>query len=266
MRLVRNLKADEYHADNEHLSSSDLKLLLRSPAHFLEKSLNPAPPTPAMEFGTMAHTFILEPHLFEQEYAVGPKLDGPRNHNPYKKLWDDFKQSEGDRKICAHEEYQQLEKMRDSILSNKYCKSIFGYCEKEVSAFVFRKKSRADLLDETGGFIWDLKTCEDARPENFARDVAKYKYHLSAAYYMDVFSEAGTKKQIKNFGWIAVEKKAPYNVTVMIATPEMIDVGRAEYRKALGIYEKCLASKSYPGYETKIHRLELPKFYRSEAE
>ncbi|MDZ4154211.1 PD-(D/E)XK nuclease-like domain-containing protein, partial [Methylicorpusculum sp.] len=55
-----------YHKDQSSVSSSQLKLLLRSPLHF-QQGLNEAhEETPAMRIGTAIHTALLEPDQFRR--------------------------------------------------------------------------------------------------------------------------------------------------------------------------------------------------------
>ena len=65
-----------YHADRSCVSTSGLKKILRSPAHY-QASLASAnrKETPAMFLGTATHSRLLEPELFEQELMVAPDGD-----------------------------------------------------------------------------------------------------------------------------------------------------------------------------------------------
>ena len=51
-------------------SNSVLKILKRSPAHCLEVLTNPMEPTASMQLGSLVHTLVLEPALFESRYHV----------------------------------------------------------------------------------------------------------------------------------------------------------------------------------------------------
>ena len=91
-----NLSNAEYHAEKLHLSSSNLKLLLSSPAQFYtEKILGQREnrSSSAMDIGSYVHTLILEPEKVAEEFAiykqqgrqfvpVGQKPKSPRKQGP----------------------------------------------------------------------------------------------------------------------------------------------------------------------------------------
>ena len=68
-RFVRNLPIADYHAVEE-ISHSGIVKLLKSPEHYLQYKIGGDEPTPAMEFGSAFHAFILEPELFAATYSV----------------------------------------------------------------------------------------------------------------------------------------------------------------------------------------------------
>src|SRR6476469_7232143 len=59
--LLRDLPADEYHADRDALSCSLLKPLLVSPAHFQAGLVACEKPSDARDFGTLVHLLVLQP-------------------------------------------------------------------------------------------------------------------------------------------------------------------------------------------------------------
>lgn len=119
------------------------------------------------------------------------------------------------------------------------------------------------------GVLVDLKTTADASPEAFARSVAKYRYHVQAAYYLDgcrkAIKQAGINgvKPPKAFVFIAVEKTPPYNVGVYRLNSEAEELGREEYKRDLVSYARCHQSKAWPGYSENIESLSLPRWYFS---
>ena len=73
-RIVRDLPIQVYHA-SEAISHSGIVQLLKSPEHYLQYKTGSAEPTPAMEFGSAFHGFILEPEVFSKDYVLAPKFD-----------------------------------------------------------------------------------------------------------------------------------------------------------------------------------------------
>ena len=80
--------------------------------------------------------------------------------------------------------------------------------------------------------IVDVKTTEDASPEEFSRSLAKWRYHVQAPFYMDGI-ELATGRRPKGFVFLVVEKKPPYAVAAYTLDPESIELGRSEYRADL---------------------------------
>ena len=259
------LSNEAYHA-GQGISSSNLKDILRSPAHY-KAAKQDKKTTPAMEFGTLVHTMLLEPELFDRDYAVEPELDGPKTKKPWKDIWDEFKKEVQGRKIVKTEDYDKARMMCKAARAHTYASYIMECCDTEVSAY-FRHdgtflKARADLIDYENGFIWDVKTTQDARESEFTKSIGNFKYHLSAAYYLDVFTRA-TGKVFDKFGWIVMEKTAPFSVATYIADPYALEVGRMECQKALQTYSECIVSGNWPGYKESIDTIGLPKYYNAE--
>jgi exodeoxyribonuclease VIII len=98
------------------------------------------------------------------------------------------------------------------------------------------------------GFSPDLKTTTDASPRGFSNAIAKYGYAFQAAFYMDVYYWA-TGQRIEGFGFVCVEKTAPYSVMCYRLDDESVEIGRHQYRKALNTYAECLETGNWHGYD-----------------
>jgi len=75
-KIITDLSNEDYHTSMA-LSSSNLKDMLISPYHYWYKKNAPHKSTPALLFGTLLHTMLLEPHLFDKEYFVRGYLQSP---------------------------------------------------------------------------------------------------------------------------------------------------------------------------------------------
>ena len=68
------LTADAYHAEREHVSSSQLVHILQTPGHFkLHMEQSDAKESDLMRLGTAVHCALLEPHLFPTRYVYAPR-------------------------------------------------------------------------------------------------------------------------------------------------------------------------------------------------
>src|SRR6185369_2180467 len=108
--------------------------------------------------------------------------------------------------------------------------------------------------------VTDLKSTVNASPTGFQRAIAKYRYHVQAAMYLDGI-KAVTGEEPNTWLWSAWEKVQPYANAAYVATPEMIETGRQEYKKLLVTYAKCLESDTWPGYDAELQYINLPEWY-----
>jgi exodeoxyribonuclease VIII len=103
------------------------------------------------------------------------------------------------------------------------------------------------------GMLIDLKTTDDAGP-GFQRSVAKYRYHVQAAFYGDGLGGMEVRPMV----FIAVEKNAPHLVACHMISPDSLLAGREVYKRNLETYLECTKSGEWPGYPTTINQIELP--------
>lgn len=251
---------DEYHA-GPGISSTKLKKYLRSPAH----ARLPDGDSAAFAFGRALHLALLEPDLYVQEVKVAPEVD--RRTKEGKAIHVEFVKGLAPSNIILDAgEARTLRAMASAIdlkntwhhISAEAVVEQAAYAELRVGFETVLCKSKADLWRRHENTIADLKSCQDASPRAFRRDIYRYGYHISAAFYLDVFS-AATGHRHDDFVWIAVEKQPPFGVAFYAATQEMIDEGRRLYREALAIYADCLTSGVYPDYPDEILDLTTTK-------
>ena len=127
-----------HYRTNPALSGTQLVQLAKSPAHYQYYIKNPIEPTPAMEFGTAAHTMVLEPETFKDRYAVFSG-EGTRASKEYKEFLAQnpnksiLKLNEMDRildMVTAIENHTlafELFAVSDNELLNKYGKEKYMY-------------------------------------------------------------------------------------------------------------------------------------------
>lgn len=263
--IYHDLSNEEYHASNG-ISKSGISLMLKSPAHYAARYIfgEQQEPTPAMEFGSAVHAFILEPELFAEEWVVPPKVD--RRTKAGKQKWADFLAENEGRRLLPKEDLEVIEAMQASVMNHPAAARLIDPAlgTAEVSVYwqdVMNEvlcKCRPDFLRDDMVVV-DLKTCVDASPEGFARACANFGYHIQAAFYMDGISVA-MKSHCRAFSFIAVEKTPPYAVAVYTLDQEAIDAGRLICKSALRQYAQCLRDDDWPGYSERIREISLPRW------
>lgn len=118
------------------------------------------------------------------------------------------------------------------------------------------------------GVIVDLKTTIDASPEGFAKSLAKWRYHVQAAWYLDGMRVAYDRGEFpaewdkpRAFTFIAVEKTAPYAVATYTVDAESLELGRDEYRRNLDKLAECRRTGVWPGYGDTLQKIGVPQWY-----
>lgn len=233
-------------------------LLSGTPAHLQESILNPKPPTAAMLIGSSVHDAGLQPDVFAK-YVISPKFD--RRTKEGKAAAADFEASSAGKIIVDEETFRIVEGCLHSIYSHKEAKRILSSGRSEMTAawkdseFGIECKARPDILD--GKIVGELKTCDDAGPFGFAKQVANLKYHVQAYHYLRGLTEL-TGETHDCFRIVAVEKKAPFAVAVYELDFSTLEKAEKLWRKAMGIYSQCVTLNEWPSYPQTIQTLSIP--------
>ena len=270
--LVLGLSNADYHSMTS-VSSSTLKTILRSPAHYRAAYLEDAPrkePTPGMVLGSLTHTLFLEPENFGSEYIIAPECD--RRTKEGKAVYAAFQDAADGLTVITAEQLQTAQDMANALCGHIIHEAMTGG-HAEASIFYIAPigglgmacRIRPDYHIppcETWptGLIIDVKTTDDARPEAFSRTCVNFGYDLSAAMYCDGFQSHYGTDEPPLFRLLVVERDAPHAVACYECSPEMLDKGNEKYRKALELLTICRLSGEWPGYDSGIQLLNLPKW------
>jgi hypothetical protein len=253
--ILYDLPAAEYR-QNKALGSTDIKNILRSPAHYLQARFDPPEETEAMKFGTAVHAYLLERPTFFSVYAVEPEGLLHKGRNPWKKDWEAFKEANKDKIILDRADWEAIKGIQREIQRDELASKLFEICQYEVSCIGEELKGRFDMLCDD--YICDLKTTENA--EEFESSIQKMGYYRQAAQYLDL-AEASDGKR-RQFLWIVAEKKKPNCCMVYHADDDMIERGQREYKAGIEIYRRCVANNYWPGYESRIRTASLKPWFK----
>lgn len=267
--VIDGMSNEDYHG-SAGISKSGLDLIAKSPLHYWARYLDPkrAPrhETPAMVTGTAIHTAVLEPARFAAEYRVAPAVD--KRTTAGKADWAAFVAdceannltpiSIGDLEIANS--------ISDVVRSHHTATELFGAGVPELSMFWEDQqtgvlcKCRPDWMAD-GNILVDLKSTVDASPEGFAKSAFNYRYWVQAAWYLDGV-EIATGTRPDAFVFVAFEKEPPYACGFYYATDEMIEAGRAEYRRVLDLYADSLKHQHWRGYSPELQPLAMPAWFK----
>lgn len=262
---------EDYHA-HPALSSSGLKLLARTPAHYyaayLDPEREPRVRTAAMRLGSITHSAVLEPHTFDERFVVLPEGLNRRT-NEGKALWAEIEAS--GKEPMTDDELKKIKKMAAAAHRHPTMQALFGrfHAKTEVSIFWVdpetgvNLKVRPDIMTKPykvapNGFICDLKTCQDASEAEFPRQAWNLDMHLAAALYPMGYMAAHGTSEPPEFLWLAQEKTAPYANQIFPCTQELSEYGMLEVRRLLEIYAECREANHWPAYGTGLAKMEMP--------
>ena len=279
----------------EGISSSELKKLMKSPAHYKYWKDNPQEDTPALLFGRAAHKYVLETYDFYNEFAVAPDFKYQTKEDKRAtqdfvcvkaielgrgEEWDNFiitnpKKDEvisfyrmlvADKDVITQEQFEQIDEMRNVMLATPFVSKLING-EHEVSYFWndedtgLKCKVRPDSINHNLKVVVDYKTCDNAETQRFMKQAIDLGYDLQASYYLDGV-KANTEEDYI-FVFIAQEKKPPYAVNILQADDIFIKSGREVYKSMLQTYKECSESGVWYGYlgqENQINSLGVPKW------
>ena len=174
---------DEVYRGLKHMNQSVLKNGLRSMQH-LRAAVNgelPYKETPALAFGTLVHTVILEPDLANATYAIAPKVD--RRTKGGRQEWDDFVQVNADKTPVTVEDWNKAWAMQEQVMAHPSAAYILKRKNSKVEhAAIWADqetgiscKAKIDFFAPGVGkqkpIIADLKTTMDAGARSHARVV-----------------------------------------------------------------------------------------------
>lgn len=157
----------------------------------------------------------------------------------------------GNRIAIAARDYKNMLGMLRAIEGSEAWPLVSG-AETEQSFFwtdpqgVLRK-CRSDLITADGAFIGDVKTTDDVSREGFGRTIAQRRYHVSAAWYLDVLAGLYGSEAPTGFFFIAVQKTRPFDVAVHYLTDKQIQLGRLLYQRDLELLLDCERNDFWPG-------------------
>ena len=248
------------------VSNSRLSAFKKSPAHLIQYLTEDKVQTPAMAFGSAFHAALLEPDHFSAMYAIAPDVD--RRTKDGKLEYDRFVYESEDKTVLSATDAAKINAMLASVHSNSVANELLSACKQYEAEF---KWNNADTGLEMRGFvdaigpdfIIDVKTTTNADPRAFQSDIFRNQYHRQAAIYLDAIS---ADFHI-DFYFIAIEKDAPYGVSVHRLDQQALEAGRKmmvdqlfEYRQWV---EAGMPNSSYEYWHyAGIYDVELPSWMK----
>ena len=265
-KVLVDLPNEEYHA-LPRLGHSDVLKIHKSPLEYRYSKENPPPKDlKAFVIGGATHAAILEPDKFLKQFEVMPEdFDGkgPRTVH-YKEQVEILKAKKPHLRWLTPTEYDLVMNLAEAALAHPVLQSFLSKPHKVEGTAYFKTwrtpcKCRPDLVSFLGGRridVLDVKTCQDASPEGFAKAAAKWGYDVQQVFYRAGL-EANDLK-VGKFVFLAIEKTPPFSVGAYELSNDDLSIARKIVREACAMWRDCNDRDVWPGYGEGIHKLRLP--------
>jgi hypothetical protein len=268
--VYHGIPAADYHA-LDAVSNSRLSRLRQSPELCKYYMTNEREQTNAMRIGTAVHTEALEQELFDLNYATMPDFkpikEGSKVVKTIKAQEAEFEALHPGKTFLSHNEFRDIKAQGKSIREHKLAKHFISNLKTEITILFNRDgidcKCRLDGYNEKLKTIIDIKTTVSASPRSFEKSIFTYGYHRQAAMYLAAAKAAGL--EANHFVFIAIEKKAPYQVGVYRMKDDVIALADKEINELLSLYKDCVKADYWPGYTEKIVDIGIPSWAVNET-
>jgi len=232
----------------DYIGSSFVKTFAdRSAAHAHETITNPSDPTPTLIIGNAFHSLVAGA---TDEVRVVDKPKTPKQDGEIYQIHEST--------------YQSIMEMIAAMKRHPIAKRLVTIPDKEVTGVWYDVnnqlpcKIRPDGIDHERRIIVDWKSTGNAAYSEFNRDIFKFGYHISAAWYKWGVREITGHDYA--FVIVAVEKAPPYGVNCY-------NIGGMAVRKAwekigevLGDLSDCVESGKWPNYEARLWEPDVPSY------
>lgn len=255
---VHTISNDDYH-NSDGVSRSQLMRFMKSPRHYINPKTFKS--TPSMVLGSLVHCLILEPVLFEKEFAVIPAIN--KRTKIGKSEWEAFETEHAGKLLITEEQLLTARHMCASVISNEEASELLSpgslieqsiFWTDEESAM--QLKSRPDIWYRNSGLVVDLKTTADASPWSFGNSAWKFGYFLQAAFVKEALESIG--EPMTRFVIIAVENTAPFVPAVYIMDEQSINFAVDQLHRLRNDLKSCIENNAWPDFGVNV--LSMPNY------
>ena len=283
MSLVSTtIENKDYHRGEkfiDYLSSTSIKRYLVSPLWFKYCQEHPEATEishEASNAGSVYHDLLAsianrgDFSEFEENWGVFDAPINPKTEQPfgvstkaYSEAYEAFKAESGKDNLCSGDELRVAKEMVEMLTErnpylSKDVKKLLEIGKAEVSFFQeydgMKFKYRTDLITSNKIVDWKSTTEDDLTPDNIARLIIKFKYHISAAFYQ--FLEHKRTGIWKEFYWVVQAKTPPYDFLIVdsskwtykiLGSHVQPMVGGMIVEELIRIHKECTQKNFWPG-------------------
>jgi hypothetical protein len=241
--IVQRLMSHE-----DHLSYSSISAFKNSPRKFIDYKTGVKDETDAMLYGSMLHCLVLEPDDFFNRYHIIEDLDicnqiggaKPRATKVYKEWYQTAIQEAGEKQIVETNDYHAAKIAAANVTNNRASAKILSMADQREKPldWEFKNFKFKGFIDGDGEkIIFDLKSCPDASPQKFQREIMNRGYYMQAAMYLCGLG------QVKDCYIIAVDKQG--GVSTHKLESKLIEHGATEYNEILDKFNHCILTDAF---------------------
>ncbi|HBD94733.1 MAG: hypothetical protein A2015_03680 [Spirochaetes bacterium GWF1_31_7] len=250
---------DKEYFDADGLSNSFLIRFDRSPAHAFTEMKQ----TDGMKVGSLFHTYILTPELFEKQYIIAPD-DIPKDKRTVG--YKEFAKDNPDKEILFKQDVEELIAIKEKIDAYTFegnpLHHYLSQSEKEIALFwelyidnkKVQCKGKADALYITGdtAILFDVKKVQNCL--DFQKSVISYKYYRQANFYMTGLKALYPQLKSIRFIFITIEENYPNGILDFELDDDFIYEGEKENYRSILKYLNWNGNKNqlYDNHTVKI--------------
>lgn len=250
-KLIDNISDTDYEK-LEGINFSKLKHFLDSPYHFkknMEKTEDEEDKT-ALRIGLAVHCLALQPHLFNEKFAVMVECD--RRTKEGKQMWAEFIANNQGKMSLSIKEFNTAMKCFESIKHNNYFKAVSNMKDEvffeaggSTELFGSKIKGRVDLFNRTKNIVLDIKTCSKIPTvDNIRSLIYQNKYHMQAFFYKSIVDSVYDCNP--KFVFLFVDKKNFNAIGLAEVGREFLNRAEDELNQTLCRFENCKSSGIWP--------------------
>ena len=239
----------------EYLSSTAFKTFVqKSPANYKHELTNPLGDKEVFLVGRALHCCFLEGATgIDRDFVIG----GPHNREG-KELtyWSEKFQekskviwNEQNKQLITWEMFNLVRAMTKAAMKNEDVQRVMaeGVAERTGRAKMWgiECQFRMDFLNPKT-LMLDLKSCQAI--EDFEKDVYKFGYLYSAAFYQELFKRVVGVDDYENvpFSFLAIEKQEPHRSAIFEISNEKLEEYRLKNEDAMYELNECIETNVWP--------------------
>jgi len=239
------------------LNYSGSKELLKSPAHYQAYLNQEREETKALRMGSLIHCAVLQPELLNEKFVTAPICD--KRTKEGKAVFAEFESSlKPGMTVVSAEEASECQVIASAAMQALDRMGVTF----EMTEFMFttdhcgvQLKCAIDGVG-TDGYLYDLKTTEDASPAGILKSIRAYRYNLQAYFYRLCF-ETAFERRLLGFRFLFVEKAPPYATAWVEIGPELMSYACSDFEKALQAYRECTTLGEWPAYGDEVQVIDI---------